>query len=511
MRYIQIYDTTLRDGEQTPSVNFGAAQKLDIAKRLERAGVDVIEAGFPASSEADFEAVRLVADNITESTVSALARMTKGDIDRAAESLRGAKHPRLHIFIATSDIHLENKLKISRADVLSKIKECMDYAVSLGVFAEIEFSAEDATRTDTEFLCEVVRLAADRGASIINIPDTVGYATPAEYAALIGRICGTVPECTVSTHCHNDLGLATANTIAAIEAGASQVECTINGLGERAGNASFEEIVMALCVRGDSFGGVGCRVNTREITELSRLAESLSGISVAPNKAIVGRNAFAHSSGIHQHGIMQSRETYEIINPADIGLNRSTIVLSKLSGRHAYAERVKSLGYSLSAEGVDASFSRFKEIAGSKSIVTDEEIRAIVGEYLDSLEGMYTLSTFQIQSGNHMKAMALLTLHERVAHGEQCEITEAAPGKGPIDAAFNAINRISGAENKVELVSYGITAVTEGTDALGEAKVKIKAGDGTYTGRGVSTDIIKASVKAYLSAINKWKNQENGK
>lgn len=511
MRKIIIYDTTLRDGEQTPSVNFSASQKLNIAKRLAKAGVDVIEAGFPASSKADFTAVKMISEGISESTVSALARMTKGDIDCAAEALASAKRSRLHIFIATSDIHLKNKLKITREEAIEKIKTCTTYAKELGVFSEIEFSAEDATRTDPEFLCRAIRCAADCGAEIINIPDTVGYTTPDEYSELIRLVCKTVPECSVSTHCHNDLGLATANTLAAIRSGATQGECTINGLGERAGNASLEEIVMAIRVRGGMFSDAYCGVNTKELTGLSRFVESLSGISVSPNKAIVGRNAFAHSSGIHQHGVMQARETYEIIDPEDVGLNKNTIVLSKLSGRHAYAERVKNLGYSLSPEGVDASFARFKEIAGNKSVVTDEEIRAIVGEYLDLLEGIYTLSSFQIQSGNHMKSMALLTLKERTAEGEHEEITEAAPGEGPVDAAFNAINRISGADGAVELVSYGITAVTEGTDALGEAKVKIKAKDVIYTGRGVSTDIIKASIKAYLGAINKWKNQENEK
>lgn len=513
MRYIAITDTTLRDGEQTPGVRFGVGQKLDIALRLEKLGVDCIEAGFPASSAGDAEAVAKVAEAVRESTVSALARCVPSDIRTAAEVLRNAAQPRIHIFIATSDIHLAHKLHISREEALARIRECTALAASL--CPEVQFSPEDATRTDPAFLITALKAAAEAGASILNIPDTVGYTVPAEFGALIDRIGREIPGCRIGVHCHNDLGLAAANSLAAIEAGASSVECTVNGLGERAGNASLEEIVMALSVRRDVLGAV-TRLDTHAITDTSRLVSSLSGIPVSPNKAIVGANAFTHESGIHQHGVMQDRTTYEIMKPEDIGRTGSTILLGKLSGRHAYAERVRQMGYSLDEGAMDATFTRFKEVADKKSMVSDEDIRAIISEYLDSLAGRYRLVTFQIQSGNHIRAMALVTLSDHALPDDGNERTEAAPGEGPVDAAFNAIRRIAQAEN-VALVSYEIRAVTEGTDALGEAIVKIKAAESVFTGRGVSTDIIKASIKAYLNAINKWnaaggtlQNGENG-
>lgn len=517
--YITFCDTTLRDGEQTPGVHFGAAQKLDIAKRLRAAGVDVIEAGFPASSPGDCEAVKRVAEEVGKAdetgrfcTISALSRMMKSDIDITAAALSPARRKRLHLFIATSDIHLENKLKITREQALAKIRDCVTYAVSLKAFDEIQFSAEDATRTDFDFLAKAAMTAVECGAAIVGIPDTVGYTTPSEITETFSKLRKILPgHVTLGTHCHNDLGLATANSLAALEAGAASVECTVNGLGERAGNAPFEEVVMALKVRGDSFGknSFTCGIRTAEIAETSELVASLSGVSPAPNKAIVGKNAFSHASGVHQHGVMQNRSTYEIMDPADIGLTANTIVLGKLSGRHAFEDRCRQLGYSLPQEGLDHCFGRFKEIADKKSVIANEDIRAIVSEYLDSLEGKYWLNTFQIQSGNHIKAMALLTLDVKSADpdGESAveTITEAAPGEGPIDAAFNAVNRIAGVED-AQLVSYNITAITEGTDALGEAKVKLKSGDTTYTGRGVSTDVIKASIKAYLNAVNKLVN-----
>ena len=531
MHWIQIYDTTLRDGEQTPGVHFGPRQKLDIARRLAKTGVDVIEAGFPASSKGDFEAVSGIAaaseaGELPGVTVSALARTLKEDVDAAAASLREAPRRRLHIFIATSDIHLAYKLKIGREEAIARIRECVSYGKNLlredgsPAFDEIEFSAEDATRTEFAYLCEAVRTAVECGAEIVNIPDTVGYTTPDEFRRILTDLRGKVPGgYRLSVHCHNDLGLAVANSLAAAECGADQIECTVNGLGERAGNAAMEEIVMALRVRKDILRRgdeeLGCRVDPHEITETSRLVASVSGIAVAPNKAVVGQNAFSHASGIHQHGVMSARGTYEIMKPEEIGLNANTIVLGKLSGRHAFSDRVAQLGYSLDLVGIDAAFARFKEIADKKSVMTDEDIRAIVGEYLDSREGVYYLDTFQIQSGNHIRAMALVSLivkepGTQVRSAENRVVTEAAPGEGPIDAAFNAINRIAGAENgRIELVSYGITAVTEGTDALGEAKVKIRdAEQGTvFSGRGVSTDVIKASIKAYLGAVNKWTEQ----
>lgn len=497
-RTVYFCDTTLRDGEQTPGVHFSAGQKFDIAMRLEKLGADVIEAGFPASSDGDFAAVKRVADCVKTSTVSALARLTKNDIDAAAAALKGAAHPRIHVFIATSDVHLNHKLNITREDALGRIREYVAYARRF--FDEVQFSPEDATRTDVDFLLESVRLAAEAGATVINIPDTVGYTTPDEMSSLIRRVKAELPPSVkISVHCHNDLGMATANTLAAVDAGADQVECTVNGLGERAGNTPLCEVVMALTVRRERMG-VTHNIRTKELIETSRLVSSISGMRVPYNKAVVGANAFAHASGIHQHGMIRSRETYEIMNPEDIGLTDNTIILGKLSGRHAFAERVAKLGYSLDEAGMDAAFGRFKEIADKKNVITDDDIRAIVSEYLDSIEGRYYLSTFQIQSGNKIKAMCLVTLSDGVS---EAEVTEAAPGEGPIDAAFNAISRIAGADS-VELISYNIQALTEGTDALGEAKVKIKDGESHFTGRGVSTDIVKASIKAYLNAINKW-------
>ncbi len=534
---IDIYDTTLRDGEQTPGVHFGPRQKLDIARRLSKTGVDIIEAGFPASSPGDMEAVKTVAEasgrgELGSTVVSALARMLKEDIDAAAEALADARVRRLHIFIATSDIHLRNKLRISRDECLARIRTCTAYGKSLGAFDEIEFSAEDATRSDFDFLCEAVQAAVGEGAGIVNVPDTVGYTTPAEFQEILIRLRGRVPgDWRLSVHCHNDLGMATANSLAAAECGAEQIECTVNGLGERAGNAAMEEIVMALKVRRDAIRCRGeeltCGIVTQEITETSRLVASLSGVPVQPNKAVVGQTAFAPAAGIHQHGVMAARGTYEIMNPEDLGLNANTIVLGKLSGRHAFADRVAQMGYSLDAAGIDAAFARFKEVADRKAVLTDDDVRAIVGEYLDSLEGKYYLDTFQIQSGNHIRAMALVSLSAKDTADpgkEPVIVTEAAPGEGPIDAAFNAVNRIAGAdggaaggtagstaESRVELISYGITAVTEGTDALGEARVKIadRENGTVFTGRGVSTDIIKASIKAYLGAINKWEKMKN--
>lgn len=514
MTKIEICDTTLRDGEQTPGVHFGIRQKLDIALRLEALGVDVIEAGFPAASDGDCEAVRLIGERVQNSVVCGLARCVKEDIDACYTALHAAAHPRIHIFIATSDIHLTHKLHIDRAEALRRIADNTAYATSL--FREVQFSCEDATRTDRDFLVEAVACAIEHGATIVNIPDTVGYTTPEEFYAILSRLRSRIPafdEGTVQlgVHCHNDLGLATANNLSAISAGATHIECTINGLGERAGNAPLEELVMALSVRRDAFGhGVETGIRTTEITATSRLVASLSGVPVSPNKAIVGANVFTHASGIHQHGVMQDRRTYEIMAPEDIGLTANTIQLGKLSGRHAFAERVRQMGYTLSEKGIDATFVRFKDVADRKAVITDDDIRAILSEYLDSLEGRYRLSTFQIQSGNHIQAMALVTLDDN-HHMQRDElgdlvptkITEAAPGEGPVDAAFNAIGRIAGAEN-VSLTSYEIRAITEGTDALGEAIVKIQAGTSLFTGRGVSTDIIKASIKAYLNAINKW-------
>ena len=499
MKRIRILDTTLRDGEQTPGIHWSRSQKVELARQLEKLGVDVIEAGFPASSAGDAEAVAAVASSCRTAVVCALARMRREDIDEAAKALADAAHPRIHVFLACSDIHLERKLHISREEALRRIADGVAYARSL--CPDVQFSPEDATRADPDFLIEAVRAAAGAGASTVNIPDTVGYAMAEEFAALIRRVRAVLPEnVAVSVHCHDDLGVAVANSIAAVAAGAVQIETAVNGLGERAGNAALEEVVMALSVRGAYFDAA-TGIRTEEIIRTSRLTSSLAGIPVSVTKAIVGANAFAHESGIHQHGVLADRSTYEIMDPAAIGLSENTILLGKLSGRHAFAERVAHLGYSLDEAAADATFARFKEIADRKATVTDEDIHAIVNEYLDGVSGEYWLEHFQIQSGNRIDAMALVSLRKT---SDGTVKTEAAPGGGPIDAAFNAVNRIADGEGLLKLASYDIHAVTEGADALGEVKVRIVCGERSYTGRGVSTDIIKASLKAYCNAVNKW-------
>ncbi|MBR7033325.1 MAG: 2-isopropylmalate synthase [Clostridia bacterium] len=500
MRKISFFDTTLRDGEQTPGVHLSVERKVDIARRLEKLGVDVIETGFPASSKSDFEATARIAGE-SGAVVCALARANDSDVKIAADALSGAKKPRIHVFIATSDIHLEKKLGITREEAIGAVKSSVSLAASFG--AEVQFSAEDATRSDREFLVKIFTEAIRAGASVVNVPDTVGYAVPEEFAALITYLKENVPGADSvrwSVHCHDDLGLAVANSVAAVYAGADQVECTVNGIGERAGNAALEEIAMILTMRGKE-ADIGHGIVTREITSASRFVADVTGIRPAPNKAVVGVNAFNHASGIHQHGIINDRHTYEIMDPRDVGLDESTITLGKLSGRHAFAERAKALGYDLAKNGINAAFSRFKEIAEKKDALTDEDVRAIISEYLDGLEGKFRISSFQIQSGNKIKSMALITL----SAGDE-EYTEAAPGDGPVDASFNAVNKIAApfiGGGDVDLLSYGITAVTEGADALGEAKVRIRSGEAVFTGRGVSTDIIKASIKAYLNAMNK--------
>ncbi len=499
MKRVTVLDTTLRDGEQTPGVRLGASQKVDIARQLVRLGVDVIEAGFPAAGEGDFHAVEAVSKAVRGAQVQALARASHHDIELAAEALKDAENPRIHVFLASSDLHLKYKLKMSRKEALERVKDSVSYAKSL--CARVQFSPEDATRSDRDYLCEMIKTAIEAGADVINVPDTVGYTVPGEFSSLIEYIRTNVPgadKVVLSVHCHNDLGLAVANSLCAVEAGALQIECTVNGLGERAGNASLEELVMALRVRGDALCA-DTGIHTEQIVKTSRMVASMAAVPVSHNKAVVGDNAFSHESGIHQHGVMEKRETYEIMRPEDVGFDKTTMVLGKLSGRHAYKDRVVQLGYSLDDGGVDATFARFKEIADKKNSVTDEDIRAIVNEYLDGLSGTYRIDTFQIQSGNHMKSMALISLRS-----EDTVYTEAAPGDGPVDAAFNAVNRIADAGDDVRLDAYEIRAVTDGADALGEAKVKISSHHGTFTGRGVSTDIIKASLKAYVNAVNKW-------
>lgn len=502
-RKIKIFDTTLRDGEQTPGAHLSVNHKVEIAQGLERLGVDIIEVGFPASSHADERAAAQISQKLKNSAVCALARAVKNDIDVAWNSICSANHPRIHVFIATSPIHREHKLHMTKEDILCRIDESVSYARSL--CEDIQFSAEDATRTEPEFLAEAVRHAIAAGASTINIPDTVGYTTPEEFSELINYIRKNVPEAenvTISVHCHDDLGLAVSNSLSAVRSGADQVECTVNGIGERAGNAAAEEIIMALTVRKDSFG-VTHGIKTEEIMRTSRLVASLSGIRTPNGKAIVGKNAFLHESGIHQHGVIGNSQTYEIMTPESIGLpkhDNERLMLGKLSGRHAFAARAAELGYNLDEEAVNTTFTTFKEIAERKDIMADSDIMAIINEYLDTISGRFSLDTFQIQSGNKMQAMAMITLKRE----DGALFSEAALGDGPIDAAFNAINTITGAWDAITLESYNISAVTEGADALGEVRVQIKSGSLQLAGRSVSSDIIKASIGAYLHAVNKW-------
>lgn len=503
-RRIQIFDTTLRDGEQAPGFGMTAEAKLEVARQLSRLGVDVIEAGFPIASPGDFEAVREIARTVTGPTIAGLARANEEDIRRAYEAVREAAKPRIHTFIATSPIHMEYKLRKSPDEVVRIARESVALARSLG--PEVEFSAEDATRSEWDFLARIFTEAAQAGATVLNVPDTVGYTTPKEFYDLIRYLIEHVdaPEGVIfSVHCHNDLGLAVANTLAAIEAGAMQVECTINGIGERAGNGALEEIVMALRTRKDRWG-VDTGINTRELYRTSRLLQSMTGIAVQPNKAIVGANAFAHESGIHQHGVLAEKSTYEIMTPESIGLTQNRMVLGKLSGRHAFEERLKEMGYHhLSQEDITKAFEKFKVLADKKKTVLDRDIEALVGEKVSEVDEVYRLDSYQINSGNKVIATATVSMFK---NGEP--ITEAATGDGPINAAFKAIERSVGFE--VQLQDYSLKGVTEGTDALGEATVRILKDDKIYVGRGVSTDVIEASVKAYINAINRVMN-DHGK
>ncbi|MCL2518067.1 MAG: 2-isopropylmalate synthase [Oscillospiraceae bacterium] len=497
MDKILFLDTTLRDGEQTPGAVLNRLHKVEIARQLDRLGVDIIEAGFPASSNGNFQAVKEITQIVRRPVIAALARAVEDDILSAWEALKEAERPRIHVFIASSDIHIKYKYHSTRREILKRAVDAVSFAKSL--CGDVEFSPEDASRSDLEFLYELLEAVIKAGATVINIPDTVGYSVPDEYGALIKNIIKNIPDnVIVSAHCHDDLGNAVSNSLAAIQNGARQIECTVNGIGERAGNASLEEIVMNLNARRDYFD-FETSIDTTEISRTSRMVSSLMGIGVPPNKAVVGANVFTHESGIHQHGVLNDRRTYEIITPESIGLTTGKLPLSKLSGRHAFNEKLKELGYNLNNEAVDICFKSFKDYADRKSI-TDEDIRAIVNEYMDTLESVYELVSFQIQSGNNMKAMAMVTLSCRGA-----QLSEAALGDGPIDAAFNAINRLSGVNNEdIKLEEYNIKAITEGTDALGEARVKINIGGADYIGRSVSTDIIEASIRSYINALNKW-------
>lgn len=495
-RDILIFDTTLRDGEQSPGCSMNLGEKLELARQLAALGVDVIEAGFPVSSPGDFAAVREIARTVRGPAIAGLCRALERDIDTGWEALREAERPRIHTFIATSPIHMEYKLKMKPDEVLAQAVAMVRRARNL--CADVEFSAEDAVRSDPEFLYRILEAVIGAGASTVNIPDTVGYALPMEYSALIAGIRNKVPnidKAVISTHCHNDLGLATANSLAAVAAGAGQVECTINGIGERAGNAALEEIVMAIHTR-PAFLDARCKVNTAQIYASSRLLTSITGVKVQPNKAVVGENAFAHEAGIHQHGVLENRATYEIMTPESIGLPRNVMVLGKHSGRHAFEERLLQLGLKVAQADIAALFDEFKKLADKKKTVSDRDIEALVMGRAVQAPEKYRLERFVINSGNSITATSAVRLS--ISGDGQNEVV--AVGDGPIDASFKAIDKIVG--KKIVLEDFALEAVTSGKDAQGEARVRIALDGRKYNGRGLSTDIVEASVRAYLAAIN---------
>lgn len=493
---VKIFDTTLRDGEQSPGASLDVNQKVEVARALESLGVDAIEAGFPVSSPGDFEGVRAVAKAVQQPVVAGLARCHKADIDAAAQALKRAKHPRIHVFLSTSPLHMKYKLKKSPAEVLRIATDLTRYARSL--CRDVAFSPEDATRSDLSFLAKVVEAVIAAGATTVNIPDTVGYTTPGEFEAMIRELFRRVPnfgKVIVSVHCHNDLGMGTANSLAGVRAGARQVECTINGLGERAGNAALEEVVMALKTRAKYYG-VKTNIRTREISRVSRLVSTATGMIVQPNKAIVGANAFAHEAGIHQDGIIKQRLTYEIMDAKDIGLKASRLVLGKHSGRHAVGKRLSDLGHKVTPEELQAIFRKFKDLGDKKKEIFDEDLLSLVEESTGAPREIYVLDHVQATSGSNMvpTAAVRLTRDGQACHG-------SSTGDGPVDAVYKTIDHL--VDRHPKLVHYAIQAITGGTDAQGEVKVQLAAHGQTVTGRGAHTDIIVASAKAYINALNR--------
>ena len=493
---VYFFDTTLRDGEQTPGVSLQTPEKIEIAKGLVRLGIDVIEAGFPAASPGDFDAVQTIAREVKGTTICGLARANEKDVQKVADALKDAERSRLHVFIATSEIHMKYKLKMTRQEVLDRVKSILEFAK--GKFDEIEFSGEDAARTDLDFLCEVFGVAIAGGATIINVPDTVGYMNPNEFADKIRYIKEHTPgieNAIISVHCHDDLGLANANTLAAIKAGARQVEGTINGLGERAGNVAIEEVVMALKTRHDYFGDLQVNIDTKQFTKVSKLVSRLTGVVVPPNKPIVGSNAFAHESGIHQHGMMSNPETYEIMTPESVGAEKTDLVLGKHSGRHAFADHLAKLGFqSFTEEKINDLFGKFKELADRKKQVYDDDIVALVVDNLHHKKAFELVAQYY-KLGE--KGYAYADVRLMTPEGEKAD---AAVGDGPVDASLKAVERVVGLP--ISLKDYQIRAITAGKDALGEATLKVEYNGRLYHGRGISTDIVKSSVNAYINAVN---------
>jgi len=493
---VYIFDTTLRDGEQSPGASMNAAEKMRLAVQMEKLGVDIIEAGFPAASKGDLDAVSQIAQKLEKIEIAALARTSKEDIDCAWEAIGHAAKPRIHTFIATSDIHMDYKLKMTRDEVIKTAVESVKYARSFT--DNVEFSAEDGSRSDRDFLCKVFEAAIEAGATTVNLPDTVGYAIPEEFSELVKYVLSHTPnihKAILSVHCHNDLGLATANTLAAVNSGARQAEVTINGIGERAGNTSLEEVIMALHTR-PNFLPLSTEINTNLIYPTSRLVSMITGIIVQPNKAIVGANAFAHEAGIHQDGVLKNPMTYEIMKPETIGLNKNTLVLGKHSGRHALRSRLKEIGYDLSDEELKLVFKKFKELADKKKHVVDEDLEVIVTEGILRTKDIFRLEYLNVTSGTTVLPMASVKLE---INGRS--VQGADYGNGPIDSAFNAIAKLTDTES--ELLRFSVSALTGGTDAQGEVTVRLRENGLVALGKGADPDIIIASAKAYVNGLNR--------
>jgi 2-isopropylmalate synthase len=493
---VYIFDTTLRDGEQSPGISLNTNEKVEIAQQLARLGVDIIEAGFPITSPGDFEAVEAISRQVEGPVICGLSRTHKADIDAAWNAIKDAPRPRIHTFISTSDIHIEHQLRTTREDVKGQAKAAV--ALARSYTDDVEFSPMDATRADVEFTAEVCAIAVAEGATTINIPDTVGYTTPEEYTEYFRRLYELIPglkDVVVSVHCHDDLGLAVSNSYAGVLAGARQVECAVNGIGERAGNCSLEEIVMLLRTRNDAHG-LDTKLDARELARTSRMVSRLTGYSVPPNKAVVGRNAFAHESGIHQDGVLKERSTYEIMDATEVGLESNSIVLGKHSGRHALRDALEQLGFKVEGNALNQAFKRFKEIADKKKQVTALDLEAIVSDEMRQSSESYDLAWFEVEAGSRREPLA--TVSVTLPSGEKSEAQ--ASGDGPVDAIFGAIREAVGTE--AELRRYEVEAVTEGTDALGQVTVVLRANERLASGQGVATDILEASARAYVRALS---------
>jgi 2-isopropylmalate synthase len=496
MDRVMIFDTTLRDGEQSPGISLDVGEKLEIAEQLARLGVDVIEAGFPVASQGDFDAVEAIARTVRGPVIAALSRTALKDVDRAWESVREAEKPRIHVFLATSELHMRKKLRMTREQVKAEVATSVAHARTYT--ADVEYSPEDGFRSDPDFMCDVCQIAVDNGATTINIPDTVGYGVPEDYGKLIAYVLEVVRgDYVVSTHCHNDLGLAVANSLAGVANGARQVECAVNGLGERAGNAALEEVVMAIATRADYFAGLTTGIHTEELARASRMVSRLTGYPVQYNKAIVGRNAFAHESGIHQHGVLEDRSTYEIIDAGLVGQEAAQIVLGKHSGRHAFADSLAKMGLHLQGDALNQAFARFKELADRKVQITEADLEAIVAEELGSgVVHRYTIVSLDVHGGTQQTPSARVVLSD--GHGK---VEGTGEGNGMIDAVIAAVSAATGITGTVS--DFNVSSVTSGGDALGDVVMQLAVDGISASGRGVATDVVEASARAYLAAVNR--------